>query len=304
MPETVTEPGAWYVLATGFTDDPRTAENVHAADRFDIKKGFHRDLIHEIDIRKPRGEIIGSYAVVAYKDGTSPSFEYMSVEETNAIRDRSDGWKSFKAKGFSTPWNTDDGEMRKKTVLKRLLKLADLSADTHEALSRDTDPDDNRPVIPINVTQAAPSQALPEPEPAEPEALALEESTEATPASEPEPEPLPEEPAERPARQQRRPRTERVVETEPVAEPEPEAAAQEPEPEQAPFAEPEPNTPVGEIRARVAAENFKEPAFVALMVAYRYLQDGQTLEDLAPAKVQTLLSQWPAVVAAMKKKGN
>ena len=276
------------------------AENVHAADHFDITKGLHRDLVHKIDVRKPRGEIIGSYAVVTYRDGTSPSFEFMSVEETNAIRDRSDGWKSFKAKGFSTPWNTDDGEMRKKTVLKRLLKLADLSADTRERLDNDSDDHEARPVIPISVESAPVTASLPEAS-AEPEPLALEESTE---SAEPEPEQLPEPEAERPARQQRRKPAERVAEAEPVAEPEPEPAAQEPEAEKAPFADPEPDTPVGEIRARIADEGFQESAFVGMMVAYRYLQDGQTLDDLAPAKVQTLLAQWPAVVTAMKKKGN
>lgn len=101
------------------------ADLVCEADAFRITKGLHRDLIHEIDIRQPRGPILGAYAVIQYKAGGGSSFEFMTKEEIDAIRARSQSAQSG-------PWVSDYGEMAKKTVLKRLLKLADLSPDTAE----------------------------------------------------------------------------------------------------------------------------------------------------------------------------
>jgi recombination protein RecT len=115
------------------------ADVVCEADVFSVAKGLHRDLVHEIDIRRPRGEFLGAYAVILYKEG-APGFDFMGKEEIDAIRDRSDGWKAFAAGRIaSTPWGTDYAEMAKKTVLKRLLKLADLSGDTSERVALDVD---------------------------------------------------------------------------------------------------------------------------------------------------------------------
>lgn len=107
------------------------ADLVRDKDVFSIRKGLHRDLIHEIDIRADRGKIVGAYAVLQYKDGTQ-SFEFMSKQEIDDIRSRS------KSSG-SGPWVTDYGEMAKKTVIKRLLKLADLSPDTADRIALDVE---------------------------------------------------------------------------------------------------------------------------------------------------------------------
>lgn len=71
---------------------------------------------------KERGGVIGAYVVVK-----TPCGEYlcdaMSIDEINAIRDRSSAWKAWISKKASCPWVTDPGEMSKKTVIKRASKL-------------------------------------------------------------------------------------------------------------------------------------------------------------------------------------
>lgn len=71
---------------------------------------------------KDRGPIVGVYCVAKTADGDHLT-EMMSVDEVNAIRDRSEAWKSFKAgKAKSCPWETDWTEMAKKTVVIRANK--------------------------------------------------------------------------------------------------------------------------------------------------------------------------------------
>lgn len=65
-----------------------------------------------------RGRLLGAYAVVLLTPNDF-RIEYMNNEEIDAIRARSKSWKG--GAGFG-PWKTDDGEMRKKTVIRRALK--------------------------------------------------------------------------------------------------------------------------------------------------------------------------------------
>lgn len=71
---------------------------------------------------KERGSVLGAYVVVK-----TPGGEYlcdaMSIDEINAIRDRSSAWKAWIEKKKTCPWVTDPGEMEKKTVIKRASKM-------------------------------------------------------------------------------------------------------------------------------------------------------------------------------------
>lgn len=71
---------------------------------------------------KTRGAVVGAY-VVAKTPGGEYLCDAMSIDEINAIRDRSSAWKAYQNKGVSCPWVTDAGEMGKKTVIKRASKL-------------------------------------------------------------------------------------------------------------------------------------------------------------------------------------
>jgi recombination protein RecT len=98
------------------------AHEVRENDFIDCDQGVERKLVHRPELFRQRGEIVGYYAVIKFKDGAW-DFEPMSVDEVHAIRERSDGWKAFKdGRIKSTPWATDEIEMAKKTVIRRLMK--------------------------------------------------------------------------------------------------------------------------------------------------------------------------------------
>ena len=115
------------------------AHEVHENDEFVCKLGTDKQLVHEPNPFGERGRIVGYYAVAKFKDGDT-DFEPMTVEQIHAIREKSDGWRAFKAgKIKSTPWSTDESEMAKKTVIKRLLKRVPQSPDLTTALNLEND---------------------------------------------------------------------------------------------------------------------------------------------------------------------
>lgn len=122
------------------------AHEVCANDRFQALLGTEKQLVHEPDYMRDRGPVVMYYAVVKYRDGVTVDFEPMSIEAIHEIRDRSDGYRAFMdGKIKSTPWATDEGEMAKKTVLRRLMKRLPQSPEIGEAL-RIEDEDFREPV--------------------------------------------------------------------------------------------------------------------------------------------------------------
>lgn len=98
------------------------AEQVFAADEFTMN-GFDQPPTHK---RNPfsleRGAIVGVYVVVKTKDGDYLTAT-MTAQEVYDIRNRTDAWKAYqKDKSKTCPWVTDEGEMVKKTVIKRAYK--------------------------------------------------------------------------------------------------------------------------------------------------------------------------------------
>lgn len=99
------------------------ARMVYEKDLFE-ENGVDQAPIHKRQpFSKDRGDWIGVYVVVKTLDGDYLT-EAMSRDEVLAIRDRSESWKSFaNKKAKSSPWASDEGEMAKKTVIKRASKL-------------------------------------------------------------------------------------------------------------------------------------------------------------------------------------
>ena len=73
-------------------------------------------------VRSKRGEILGVYSVATLPNGLKQA-EWMDKEEVYAIRERSESYKAYVAKKISSCiWVADEGEMFRKTVIRRLQK--------------------------------------------------------------------------------------------------------------------------------------------------------------------------------------
>jgi recombination protein RecT len=98
------------------------AELVHEQDGFSLN-GFDKPPTHNRNpFAKDRGPLVGAYVVVKTRDGDYLT-TCMQIDEVYEIRDRSAAWKAWINKQKKCPWVTDEGEMVKKTVIKRAYKL-------------------------------------------------------------------------------------------------------------------------------------------------------------------------------------
>jgi recombination protein RecT len=94
------------------------AELVRENDAF-RRVGMDKEPVHEFEpFGKSRGEVVGAYVVVKLHNGDYLT-TIMDLEEVHSIRDRSESWK----RNGGGPWKTDEGEMIKKTVIRRAYKL-------------------------------------------------------------------------------------------------------------------------------------------------------------------------------------
>ncbi|MDD5277696.1 MAG: recombinase RecT [Methylovulum sp.] len=110
------------------------AHEVCEKDRLVCSQGTDKRLIHEPQLFTDRGPIIGYYAAIIFADGAA-DFEPMSVAQIHKIRDATDIWKAYReGKIKSTPWADGEEEMSKKTVIRRLMKRVQQSAEMAEAL--------------------------------------------------------------------------------------------------------------------------------------------------------------------------
>jgi recombination protein RecT len=118
------------------------AQEVREGDLFDFDMGqVKRHVPHAFrrDPGKPSqaGNVYAYYCVVEMA-GDARKCEVMSLSEVNAIRDKSQGYQSFK-KGWAktSVWEDYPHEMGKKTVFKRASKWLPLSPEFMSAVSHD-----------------------------------------------------------------------------------------------------------------------------------------------------------------------
>ena len=101
---------------------------VYENDHFELEYGLVERLVHRPALSN-RGKMLGVYAIARMSAGGS-TFEYMSDEEVQKIRNGSPGKNS-------DAWTKHGSEMARKTVLRRLCKILPLSPEAHTATSLD-----------------------------------------------------------------------------------------------------------------------------------------------------------------------
>jgi len=88
-----------------------------------------RPVIHKVNPLADRGKMIGVYCISTDLDGYR-QVELMNMIQIEDVRDTSDGYKAFAAgKIKSHPWDSNFGEMARKTVIKRLFKYLNRKGD-------------------------------------------------------------------------------------------------------------------------------------------------------------------------------
>ena len=100
---------------------------VYEGDIFEIVYSFETSFKHIPKFKSKN--ITGVYAVAKLKTGDY-QLEYMPVDEIHKIRSSSESWKAYERdnKKDHTPWVKYEGEMYRKTVIKRLCKYLPRSA--------------------------------------------------------------------------------------------------------------------------------------------------------------------------------
>lgn len=99
------------------------ARLVYENDEYYVEYEPSEHIVHRpVKMGKDRGKMIGAYAIATLSNGVK-QFEQMTTEELYEIRSYSDSWQAFEAgKIKSAIWKSHEGEMCKKTVIKRLTK--------------------------------------------------------------------------------------------------------------------------------------------------------------------------------------
>jgi recombination protein RecT len=89
-----------------------------------------------------RGRVLGAFCIIKMID--AEKHEVMTLDELDAIRERSQGYRKAKSENKVHPWISDWAEMAKKTVFKRASKWVPLSPEVRDAVN--TDSDDFEPI--------------------------------------------------------------------------------------------------------------------------------------------------------------
>src|SRR2546422_7300548 len=97
---------------------------VHQGDQFSLKLGTGRQLVH-VPLLDPakRGDWIGAYAVVEFRDGRT-DFEWMTRQEIEKVKQCSES-----ASEAWSPWRRFEDEMIKKSPIRRMAKRLCLSSE-------------------------------------------------------------------------------------------------------------------------------------------------------------------------------
>lgn len=95
---------------------------IHEGDLIKVDMASDQKILNHVPYflnGKPKGGILGVYSNATLPDG-SKHVEVMSFADLCEIKERSESWKAYQAKKINTcTWVTDEGEMSRKTIIKR-----------------------------------------------------------------------------------------------------------------------------------------------------------------------------------------
>lgn len=95
-----------------------SAELVYQGEEFDYRPSEANPVTHRANPFGDRGAVLGGYARALLPNGCL-LYAVMSADEVEKIKQRSESVKA----GKSSPWDTDEAEMTKKTLIRRLFKI-------------------------------------------------------------------------------------------------------------------------------------------------------------------------------------
>lgn len=113
-----------------------SAHLVHDRDLFEVQWGTDPGIVHKPYLDGDAGAVRLVYAVARLKGGGTHA-ELMTLIDIEKIRARSQNVQNAERYGKKTPWDTDWGEMARKTVLRRICKYLPKSPDLATALVLD-----------------------------------------------------------------------------------------------------------------------------------------------------------------------
>lgn len=113
------------------------ADLVYEHDHYDMISGTRREFVHKPKIFGDRGRLIGAYAVAVLPDG-STDFEVLEVRDIEAVKKAAirNAQRRKKDAGLSPAWQFFEGEMVKKSAIRRLSKRLQGRAKEGPALDR------------------------------------------------------------------------------------------------------------------------------------------------------------------------
>jgi phage RecT family recombinase len=102
------------------------AHLVYEGDVFEVNLGTETSVKHQPQFKSKKIQL--AYAVAVLPNG-GKQVEVMPLDEIHEIRERSESFKAYRDKKIkSCVWTTDEGEMCRKTVLRRIVKYLPKSA--------------------------------------------------------------------------------------------------------------------------------------------------------------------------------
>ena len=99
-----------------------SAKLVRDGDEFEYQEGTSPRIIHKVKPFNEKAKILGAYAIAQLHNG-AVQIEMMGLDQLHEIRGMSESYKSFSdGKIKSCVWVDHEGEMYRKTVIRRLVK--------------------------------------------------------------------------------------------------------------------------------------------------------------------------------------